>query len=113
MTGLRLLAAVLLAIAVLLVVRGIAPGLGETPSFAGEAPVEPDFSSPRYFQGHPGEPLPLIRPEEALVQIKRVAASRGIVADSVRQAVNAQAPNGGKIDIRALNQALDSLSPQK
>ncbi len=67
----------------------------------------------RYFQARSGGASATVLPEEVAGQIKRVAAARGIPADSVRQMVNALIVNGPGLDIRALNQALDSRWPNK
>ncbi len=96
--------------------------LREMPARQGEAPPGPTASAdtksaagdPRYFQVYSGgASSTTVHPEEIAGQIKRVAAARGVPADSVRQMVNALMMNSPGLDIRTLNQALDTRWPNR
>lgn len=101
----------ILAVAAVFFFQGMAPGQAEPPpAAAGSVEAKPDLAGPRYFQAHPGV---AVRPEDLGVQIKRVAAARGISADQVRQVVNARGRAEQWIDVRMLNQELDIRWPMK
>lgn len=110
-SALRLCVLAILGIAAVFFFRGMAPGQAEPPPPAAESiQTKPDQAGPRYFQAHPGV---VVRPEDLGVQIKRVAAARGVSADQVRQVVNARGREEQWIDIRMLNQELDVRWPMK
>ena len=84
---------VVLDVAAMFLIREVAPQL-----------AEPESDDARYFQGRSG----MIRPEDATVQVKRIAAARGLPVDSVRQLVTALEAKAPDLDLRTLNQARDT-----
>lgn len=110
-SALRLCVLVILAVAAVFLFHGMVPGQAEPPPpTAGSVEAKPDPAGSRYFQALPGA---MVRPEDLGVQIKRVAAARGVSADQVRQVVNARGRAEQWIDIRMLNQELDVRWPMK
>lgn len=110
-SALRLCVLAVLAVAAGLIFYGMAPGQAESPPPAAESvETKPDMGGPRYFQALSGA---MVRAEDLGVQIKRVAAARGVSADQVRQVVNARGRVEQWIDIRMLNQELDGRWPMK
>ena len=86
----RLSVLAVLTLAAVLMVREIGPLLAESPPDTPEVITIQHGNDPRYFQAYPGGSSAMIRPEDIIAQVKRVAAARGITADSVRQMVKAQ-----------------------
>ena len=67
-----------------------------------------DLHTRGYFQGPPR-----IGPRDAAVQIKRVAAARGVAVGPLRRLVTTEEDDNRTIDLRALNQALDRSWPAR
>lgn len=110
----RLVVLVVLASGATFVLREMSARQAEAPPGPPEAAdTKSAAGDPRYFQAHSGGAFAAVHPEEITGQIKRVAAARGLPADSVRQMVNALIMNRQDFDIRTLNQALDSRWPNK
>lgn len=110
----RLVVLVVLASSATFVLREMSARQVEAPPGPSEAAdIKSAAGDPRYFQAHSGGASATVHPEEITGQIKRVAAARGIPADSVRQMANALIMNRHDFDIRTLNQALDSRWPNK